>query len=133
MGKVLTEVRSPQRNLIPKAPGKTRPLGLPVFEDKLLQATGSDLLGAIYEQDFYGFSRGYRPRKGARQAADDLVVRMQNGAFGYVVEADIKGFFSHIDHDILLEFIARRVNDKKFLRLIRKWLKAGITLSTSGL
>ena len=115
-----------KRKHIPKAPGKTRPLGLPVLEDKLLQTTSSDLLSAIYEQDFYDFSYGYRPKRGARQAADDLTARMQFGRFGYVVEADIKGFFNHINHEILLEFIARRVDDKRFTRLISKWLKAGI-------
>jgi group II intron reverse transcriptase/maturase len=83
-------------------------------------------LSAIYEQDFYPFSYGYRPRRGARQAADDLVVRMQFGRFGHVVEADIKGFFNHISHDKLLEMLAQRVDDKRFLRLINKWLKAGI-------
>jgi len=115
-----------KRKHIPKSPGKTRPLGIPVLEDKLLQTVSSDLLSAIYEQDFHDFSYGYRPKRGARQAADDLTVRMQYGRFGYVVEADIKGFFSHIDHEILLEFIARRVDDKRFIRLISKWLKAGI-------
>ena len=115
-----------KRKHIPKSPGKTRPLGIPVLEDKLLQTVGSDLLSAIYEQDFYEFSYGYRPKRSARQCADDLTVRMQFGRFGHVVEADIKGFFQHIDHDILLEMIARRVDDKRFLALIRKWLKAGI-------
>jgi len=115
-----------RRKHIPKAPGKTRPLGIPVLEDKLLQTTGSDLLSAIYEQDFYDFSYGYRPKRGSRQAADDLAVRIQFGVFGYVVEADIKGFFNHIDHDVLLDMIALRVDDKRFIRLIRKWLKAGI-------
>lgn len=120
------KARLVKRKHIPKAPGKTRPLGLPVLEDKLLQTTSSDLLSAIYEQDFHDFSYGYRPKRGARQAADDLAVRMQFGRFGYVVEADIKGFFNHIDHEVLLEFIAQRVDDKRFLRLISKWLKAGI-------
>ena len=115
-----------KRKHISQAPGKTRPLGLPVFEDKMLQTTAADLLSAIYEQDFYDFSYGYRPKRGARQAADDLNVRLQFGRFGYVVEADIKGFFGHIDHKILLEFIERRVADKRFIRLIAKWLKAGI-------
>lgn len=115
-----------KRKHIPKSPGKTRPLGIPVLEDKLLQTVVSDLLSAIYEQDFHDFSYGYRPKHGARQCADDLTVRMQFGRFGYVVEADIKGFFTNIDHDILLELIARRVDDKRFIRLIRKWLKAGI-------
>ncbi len=120
-----------KRKHIPKAPGKTRPLGIPVLEDKLLQTTASDLLGAIYEQDFHDFSYGYRPGRGARQAADDLSFKLQFGRFGYIVEADIKGFFNHIDHDILLELIAKRVDDKRFLRLIEKWLKAGI-LEESG-
>lgn len=115
-----------KRKHIPKSPGKTRPLGIPVLEDKLLQTVASDLLSAIYEQDFHKFSYGYRPKRGARQCADDLAVRMQFGRFGYVVEADIKGFFNHIDHDILLDMVALRVDDKRFLRLIRKWLKAGI-------
>ncbi|VAW87644.1 Retron-type RNA-directed DNA polymerase [hydrothermal vent metagenome] len=115
-----------KRKYIPKSPGKKRALGLPVLEDKLLQTAVSVILGAIYEQDFHAFSYGYRPRRGARQAADDLTVRMQFGRFGYVVEADIKGFFNHIEHEKLLEIIAQRVDDKRFLRLIKKWLKAGI-------
>ena len=115
-----------KRKYIPKLPGKRRALGLPVLEDKLLQTAVSEILGAIYEQDFYPFSYGYRPRRSARQAADDLTVRLQFGKFGYVVEADIKGFFNHIDHDQLLALIAQRVDDKRFLNLIRKWLKAGI-------
>ncbi|RLD03063.1 MAG: group II intron reverse transcriptase/maturase [Chloroflexota bacterium] len=115
-----------KRKHIPKGAGKTRPLGIPVLEDKLLQTAGTEILSAIYEQDFYPFSYGYRPGRGARQAADDLVVRMQFGRFGHVVEADIKGFFNHIDHDKLLEMLARRIDDKRFLRLINKWLKAGI-------
>jgi RNA-directed DNA polymerase len=120
------KARLVKRKHIPKAPGKTRALGLPVLEDKLLQTATSDLLSAIFEQDFYDFSYGYRPKRGARQAADEHSVKMQFGRFGYVVEADIKGFFNHIDHDTLLELIAKRVDDKRFLRLIAKWLKAGI-------
>lgn len=115
-----------KRKHIPKGLGKTRPLGIPVIEDKLAQTAGSEILSAIYEQDFHPFSYGYRPRRSARQAADDLVVRMQFGRFGYVVEADIKGFFSHINHDKLLEMLAQRIDDKRFLRLINKWLKARI-------
>ncbi|MDX2465356.1 MAG: reverse transcriptase domain-containing protein [Porticoccus sp.] len=115
-----------KRKHIPKGEGKTRALGLPVLEDKLLQTACTDILSALYEQDFHPFSYGYRPGRSARQAADDLVVRMQFGKFGYVVEADIKGFFNHIGHDSLLEMLAQRIDDKRFLRLIRKWLKAGI-------
>jgi len=97
-----------------------------VLEDKLVQSAVSQILSAIYEQDFHRFSYGYRPRRNARQAADDLIVRMQFGRFGYVVEADIKGFFNHIDHDKLLAMLAQRIDDKRFLGLINKWLKAGI-------
>jgi len=115
-----------KRKHIPKRAGKTRPLGIPVLEDKLLQTAASEILSAIFEQDFHPFSDGYRPRRSARQGADDLVVRMQFGRFGYVVEADIKGFFNHIDHGKLLEMLAQRIDDRRFLRLINKWLKAGI-------
>lgn len=115
-----------KRKHIPKGKGKTRPLGMPVVEDKMLQTTGSNLLSAIYEQDFYDFSYGYRPNRGARQAADDLTVQLNYGRYGYVVEADIKGFFNHIDHDLLIDMMALRVDDRRFLRLIRKWLRANI-------
>jgi len=115
-----------KRKHIPRGAGKTRPLGIPVLEDKLLQTAVSEILSAIYEQDFHPFSYGYRPGRSARQATDDLVVRMQFGRFGYVVEADIKGFFNYIDHDKLLDMLAQRIDDKRFLRLINKWLKAGV-------
>lgn len=120
------KARLVKRKHIPKSPGKTRPLGLPVLEDKLLQTTASDILNAIYEQDFHEFSYGYRPKRGSRQCADDLNAKLQFGGFGYVVEADIKGFFNHIDHEVLLDFMGQRIDDKRFLRLIAKWLKAGI-------
>ena len=115
-----------KRKHIPKGAGKTRPLGIPVIEDKLLQSAASEILSAIYEQDFHPFSYGYRPRRSARQATDDLIVRMQFSRFGYVVEADIKGFFNHLDHDKLLKMLTQRIDDRRFLRLINKWLKAGI-------
>ena len=115
-----------RRRNIPKEGGKTRPLGIPVVEDKLLQTAVSRILGAIYEQDFQPTSYAYRPNRGAHEAVRDLTRELQFGCYGYVVEVDIKGFFDHINHDWLLRMLRERVDDRPFLRLIEKWLKAGV-------
>jgi RNA-directed DNA polymerase len=117
---------------IPKGGGKMRPLGLPVLEDKLLQTAAARILGAIYEQDFLPCSFGYRPNMGPRDAAKELSRRLQFGKFNYIVEADIKGFFGCIDHDWLIKMLEKRIADEPFIRLIRKWLKAGV-LDTTGM
>lgn len=115
-----------RRVYIPKPDGRRRPPGIAAVEDKILQRAVVEVLNAIYENDFLGFSYGFRPGRSQHQALDALATAIMRKKVNWVLDADIRGFFDTIDHGWLVKFIEHRIADKRIVRLIQKWLAAGV-------
>jgi group II intron reverse transcriptase/maturase len=116
-----------KRAYIAKSDGSLRPLGIAALEDKIVQQAVRTVLECIYEQDFRGFSYGYRPERKAHDALDALYVGIQRKQVNWIIDADIRSFFDNISHEWLLKFLEHRIADSRLLRLLKKWLRAGVS------
>jgi RNA-directed DNA polymerase len=115
-----------RRQYIPKADGRQRPLAIAALEDKIVQRAVVAVLNAVDEEDFLGFSYGFRPGRGAHDALDALVVGISSTKVNWILDADIRSFFDEVSQSWLVRFLEHRIGDERIIRLIRKWLKAGV-------
>lgn len=115
-----------RRAYVPKEDGKQRPIGVPVLEDKIVQRAAVEVLNAVYEADFLGFSYGFRRKRSQHNALDALAVGIEKRKVNWVFDADIRGFFNAIVHEWLIKFVEHRIADRRVVRHIKKWLKAGV-------
>jgi RNA-directed DNA polymerase len=116
-----------KRTYIPKPDGRMRPLGIAALEDKIVQQAARTVLECVYEQDFQGFSYGFRPRRSQHRALDALYVGIMRRKVNWIIDADIRGFFDNISHEWLMKFLEHRIADRRMLRLLKKWLRAGVS------
>ncbi len=115
-----------RRSYIPKEDGSNRPLAVAALEDKIVQRAVSALLSAIYEEDFLGFSYGFRPGRGQHDALDALIVGITSRKVNFILDADIRSFFTEVSQEWVVRFVEHRIGDKRIIRLVQKWLRAGV-------
>jgi len=115
-----------RRKYIPKPDGRQRPLDIAALEDKILQRAVVAVLNAVYEEEFLGFSYGFRPKRSAHDALDALIVGIHRKKVNWILDLDVRDFFGTVSHEWLVRFLEHRIADQRILRLIRKWLNAGV-------
>src|SRR6266850_4805587 len=115
-----------RRSYIPKEDGSKRPLAVAALEDKIVQRAVSAVLSAIYEENFLGFSYGFRPKRSQRDALDALIVGISSRKVNYILDADIRSFFTEVSQEWVVRFLEHRIGDKRVIRLVQKWLRAGV-------